>query len=503
MDWRKRIFCAVVLCLVSAAAFANKKNDTLNFGLESDLDSLDRYYSTSRTGVVIARHLFDYLFDRDPKTLEIKPLLAKSYKIVGDKSIEFDLRQDVVFHNGDKFDADDVIYTVNWALSPNSGIKNRNAIEWIDRAEKISQYKVRLVKKSSFPAALEYLASNLAIYPRHYHAKVGPKGFAAHPIGTGPYKFVEYAPGSRLTLERNEQYFKDGPKGSPAIKTLVGRTLPEKNTEVVELMSGGLDWIWRVPPEQSSKLKSNPNIVIRTYPTMRFDYLSFNVETSSPLVDLKVRQAIAHVVNREAIASNLIQGGSKMIHAACYPSQFGCTDDVAKYNFDLAKAKKLMAESSVPNGFNIDFYVYNVAGYRQYAEVIANNLRSIGINANITMLQYGTLRDKIRTGEAKFALSTWGSSSINDVAASTSVFFKNSPDNPTKDTEVVKLLSEGDDAIDPGVRKDRYKKALQKIASQVYWLPLWTQVINTASSKELNMPPNPDEIPRFYGARWN
>jgi peptide/nickel transport system substrate-binding protein len=502
MSWGKKI-CAAVLCLVSASALANKKSDTLTFGLESDLDSLDRYYSTSRTGVVIARHLFDYLLDRDPQTLQIKPLLAKSYKLVGDKAIEFELRHDVVFHNGDQLDADDVVYTVNWALSPSSGIKNRNAIEWIEKAEKIDQYKVRLIKKSSFPAALEYLASNLPIYPRHYHAKVGSKGFAANPVGTGPYKFVEYAAGSRLVLERNDQYFKDSPKGKPAIKTLVGRMLPEKNTEVVELMSGGLDWIWRVPPEQASKLKSNPNIVIRTYPTMRFDYLAFNVQTFSQMSDPKVRQAVAHVVNREAIASNLIQGGSKVVHAACYPTQFGCADDVTKYQVDLDKAKKLMAESSVPKGFSVDLFVYNVAGYRQYAEVIANNLKSIGINANITMLQYGALRDKIRTGEAKFALSTWGSSSINDIAASTSVFFKDTPDNPTKDAEVMKLLDEADNVTDPNVRKDRYKKALQRISSQIYWLPLWTQVINAASTKELNMPPNPDEIPRFYAARWN
>lgn len=499
----KKILGASLICLVSCTAFANKKNDTLTFGLESDLDSLDRYFSTSRTGVFMSRHLFDYLLDRDPKTFEIKPLLAKSYKLVGDRTIEMELRQGVTFHNGDAFDADDVVYTIKWALNPQSGIKNRTAIEWIERVEKIDQYKIRIIKNSAFPAALEYLAANLPIYPHKYHAKVGPKGMASNPVGTGPYKFVEYAPGSRLVLERNESYFPDGPKGKPMIKTLVGRMLPEKNTEIVELMSGGLDWIWRVPPDQASKLKSNANIVIRSNPTMRFDYLAFNVQTFSPLSDPKVREAMAHVINREAIAKSLIQGGSKVVHAACYPTQFGCTEDVSVYDLNLDKARQLMAASSVPKGFVVEFFVYNVAGYRQYAEVIANNLRAIGITANITLLQYAALRDKIRSGEAKFALSTWGSSSINDAAASTSVFFKSGPDNPTKDAAVEAALNEADNAIDGNVRKEKYKKALQRISSQIYWLPLWTQVVTTASSKDLNMPPNPDEIPRFYGARWN
>lgn len=502
MNWKK-IAAIGLLCVVSGAALANKKSDTLTFGLESDLDSLDRYYSTSRTGVILSRHLFDSLLDRDPKTFEIKPLLAKSYKLVGDHTIEMELRQGVTFHNGDAFDADDVVYTINWALKPSSGIKNRTAIEWIDRVEKVDQYRIRIVKNSAFPAALEYLAANLPIYPRKYHAKVGAKGMASNPVGTGPYKFVEYAAGSRLVLERNDSYFAASPKGKPTIKNLVGRMLPEKNTEIVELLSGGLDWIWRVPADQASKLKASPNLVVRSNPTMRFDYLAFNVQSFSPLADPKVREAMAHVINREAIAKSLVQGGSKVVHAACYPTQFGCSDDVAKYAVDLEKARQLIAASSVPKGFAVDFHVYNVAGYRHYAEVIAHNLRAIGITANITMLQYAALRDKMRSGEAKFVLSSWGSSSINDVAASTSVFFKAGPDNPTKDAGVEVALSEADNAFDPAVRKEKYKKALQRIASQIYWLPLWTQVVTTASSKELKMQSDPDEIPRFYAAQWH
>lgn len=502
MIW-KRIATFALLCFVSCTAVANKKTDTLTFGLESDLDSLDRYFSTSRTGVIISRHLFDSLFDRDPVTLEIKPLLAKSFRFVGNNAIEIDLRQDVTFHNGDAFDADDVIYTINWALNPASAIKNRNAIEWIDHVEKIGQFKIKIVEKAPFPAALEYLAANLPIYPHKYHQHVGAKGMAANPIGTGPYKFVEYASGSRLTLSRNDAYFTGGPKGKPAIKTLVGRMLPEKNTEIVELLSGGLDWIWRVPPDQAGKLKSKPGLLVRNDPTMRFDYLAFNAQSSSPLADLKVRQAIAHVVDRAAISKNLIQGGSKVVNAACYPTQFGCTADVASYPADLEKARQLMAASTVPNGFVTDFYVYNVAGYRKYAEVIANSLKSIGITANITMLQYAALRDKIRSGEAKFALSSWGSSSINDAAASTSVFFKAGPDNPTKDAQLDTMLNDADHSVDPSVRKEQYKKVLQRIATQVYWVPLWTQVVTSVSTSELHMPPNPDEVPRFYAATWN
>ena len=200
----KRVITVLVLVSVmvmfSATAMAGKKDDTLYFSWKKELETLDRYYNTAREGMVVSRQICDDLLYRDPDTLEYKPLLAKSYKWLDTTTMEFELRQGIKFHNGEKFDADDVVFTLNFMSNPENKVLVQRNVNWIDRAEKLGPYKVKLYLKNPFPSALEYLAGNLPIYPNEYYTKVGSQGFGLKPVGTGPYKVVEHELGRKIVF---------------------------------------------------------------------------------------------------------------------------------------------------------------------------------------------------------------------------------------------------------------------------------------------------------------
>ena len=187
------------------------------------------------------------------------------------------------------------------------------------KAEKLGPYKVKLYLKKPFPAALEYLGGNVPIYPNEYYAKVGPKGFGQKPVGTGPYKVAEIEPGKKIVFVKNEKYFKDSPKGQPAIGKLVQRTLPEMTTQIAELMTGGLDWIYMLTPEQAANLEKVRGIKVLRGEDMRIAFIQMDVTGrtgDTPFKDLRVRRAVNYAIDRQAISKNLVGGESRVVHAA-------------------------------------------------------------------------------------------------------------------------------------------------------------------------------------------
>lgn len=176
------------------------------------------------------------------------PALAESWEFTGPLTMEFTLRQGVKFHNGADFTAADVVETLNTVITPEYGTRYSISVDWIDNVEMLGDYKVRINMSKPFAGAVEMLADALPIYPHEFFAENGSAGIAATPIGTGPYKLVSQEPGIRYEMERFEDYYAGSPKGGATIDKITVRTIPEMNTQYAELMSGSLDWIWRIPP---------------------------------------------------------------------------------------------------------------------------------------------------------------------------------------------------------------------------------------------------------------
>ena len=495
-----RGLAALAIIFASSAAYADKANDTLDVAFTKELENVDSYFNSSREGVVMQRAVWDGLLYRDPKTNEYVGNLATNWKWIDDTTLEFKLRKGVKFHNGDDFTADDVVYTVDFVADPKNGVKTQRNVNWLKNAEKVDDYTVRIMLKAPFPAAIEYLSGPVSIYPKDYYAKVGPSGMGLKPVGTGPYKVESVDPGKHFVLVKNEDYF-DGPKGKPKIGKIDIRTIPDINTQLAELFSGSLDFIWQVPADQAEQMAQMGQFTVSNESTMRIGYISLDSagRTKSPLTDLKVRQAIEYAIDRKAVVDSLLKGKSKVLYTFCFPSQFGCTEDVPHYDYDPEKAKSLLAEAGYPNGFSIDF-----TGYRDqlYAEAIASYLQAVGIKANLKMMQYSALREANMKGEEPMSFQTWGSYSVNDASASVSQFFKFGDLDDNRDEKVRDWLDVADNSTDPEKRKEFYKKALTRIAEQALWVPLFTYNTNYIFTKEVDYQPTPDEVLRFIDMSW-
>ena len=249
-----------------------------------------------RIGVIIGANVWDTLVYRDPDTNEYKGQLAKSWKQVDDRTIDFELREGIKFHNGEPFDADSVVYTLNFVGNAANKVTAQQNVNWIEKAEKIGQYKVRLTTKKVFPAAIEFLAGPVVIHPAKYYQEVGPKGMNEKPVGTGPYKVTQYTPGKSITLEKNPDYFKDSPKPAAQIGKVEIRFIPDRQTQMAEALSGGTDFIMHVPKDQAEQAAKVATLQVVSGETMRIVFMQINSQDGTPapqLKDVRVRRAIA------------------------------------------------------------------------------------------------------------------------------------------------------------------------------------------------------------------
>ncbi|WP_296761442.1 ABC transporter substrate-binding protein [Sediminimonas sp.] len=505
-SWQKcgQGLAGVLLAATAAtgAAWADKANDTLRVAFTKELENVDSYFNSSREGVVLQRAVWDGLIYRDPATNEYKGNLATSWEWIDDTTLEFKLREGVTFHNGEAFNADDVVYTVNFVAKAENGVKTQRNVNWMESAEKVDDYTVRIHLKEKFPAAIEFLSGPVSMYPDEYYAEVGPSGMGLEPVGTGPYKVVSVVPGQRFVLERNDSYH-DSPKGQPSIANVDIRTIPDVNTQMAELFSGTLDLIWQVPADQAGKLAEMDRFTVKNESTMRVGYLTMDAAGRSgdtPFTDLRVRRAVNHAINREELVEALLKGASRVVSTPCFPSQFGCVEEAATtYEYDPKKARALLAEAGYPDGFTTELHAYR---NRDYAEAIMSYLNAVGIKTDFKFLQYSALRDLNMKGEVPLAFLTWGSYSINDASAMVSQFFKHGSLDDARDDQVLADLSVADSSTDPDTRVAHYAKAIERITDQAYWAPMFSYNTNYVFTNEVDYAPTPDEVLRFTTMSW-
>jgi peptide/nickel transport system substrate-binding protein len=277
--WRLTSLAACVILGSSAAlpAHAGKADNSIRFAHEQVLNHADPYFSATYIAGILGENVWDTLVYRDPRSGAYQGGLAVAWRSIDDRTLELDLRQGVVFHDGSPFGADDVVYTLNFVSRPENNAFNLNLVRWIDHVEKTGPYQVRLVAKAAAPAALAFLASRfIVIHPHDYYARVGPSGVNKQPIGTGPFRVVEHALGRYMVLERNARYFSGGPKAQPQVQRVEIRFIPDAQTRVAEVVTGGLDLIVNVGRDQAEQLRHEPGLAITSAPTESYAYLQMN-----------------------------------------------------------------------------------------------------------------------------------------------------------------------------------------------------------------------------------
>src|SRR6266852_3671995 len=228
---------------------------TLVIANQSDLESGHPFLNYQHNAESVIRHVFDNLLEATPDG-QLVPGLAESYRIVDDKTIEFKLRRGVKFHNGEDFNADAVKFSVERMQDPETKSGVAAGYKSIEKVSVVDPYTVQFNLAQPDAGLLWALAYQLAALPPRYYQEVGIQGFAQKPIGTGPYKFVEWVRGDHVTLEANENYWQGSPKGMPGVKTGIFRPIQEESTRVAALQSGQVQIARNIPSDLVASLET-------------------------------------------------------------------------------------------------------------------------------------------------------------------------------------------------------------------------------------------------------
>lgn len=490
--------------LATEPASAQKARDTLRIALGGSLEVIDPYYTGDReVTMVIGEMVFDTLIYRDPVSFEHKPLLATAWRWNDEVTLDLDLRQDVKWQDGQPFTADDVVYTFSYLLNPANKVWRPEWARWMKQVEAQGPHKVRIHLNTAFQPAVEYLSQVLPIMPKDFFGAGGVAGGNGRLVGTGPYKITGFQPGKGATLEKNPTYFTGGPKGTPSIGTVVVRNIPDQVTQIAELASGGIDWVWRLPSDQMERLGKAPGVEVSSGGTMRTFWFGFDA-AKGPFQDAKVRRAVAHAIDRETLVKELIGASSPVLNVPCYPTQFGCIDakDVPRFEYDVAKAKQLMAEAGKTAGFDTSIVIYAQGPNRMLAEAIQGYLRAINIKAGLSITSIKGFFEAVQEGKAPLKLESFGQYNINDVGVFLPEWFGGGNRDSVRDPALIQAFKEAAATGDAARRKALFQQASKTIVEKNYWVPLFIQAINYGHSKDVAFKAYDDENPRFYMTRW-
>ena len=481
----------VIGLVVVEGALAQKSKDTIRFGLYQPIKILDRIYNPHPETNLTAPAVFDNLLFYDAGERVYKPQLATSWKRIDKKTIDFNLRKNVKFHDGSDFDADDVVYMVKFVTDPKTKFRFKGSrFGWIAGVEKINRYKVRFKSKRPYAPILSRLATGLAIYPSDVHGALKVKSdFGRKPVGTGPYKVTKVDPNQGIFFEKNENYYNGG-KPAGKVKRLIARPIPDKQTQIAQLMAGGLDIMYNVPKDQGENLEGNPNLSITVSPTVSFVYVLFDSANRSGFghfAKKKVRKAVLHAIDRNALVKALVPSqlhGQPLQRAICHDWHVGCVSSIPPTRHNLSKAKDLLAEAGVPNGFDVEITTWGPS--RQIAEAVSGQLRKVGINAKVDHLKIGGFVKKRARGKVQMFVSLWDNGgAAPDVDVTAGFFFMKGSRNYMGDAELTASHIAGQVTFDLDKRKAIYQAAFDRVNDQAYMMPLVPLPVVLAHTKDI------------------
>lgn len=378
-----------------------------------DPRSLDPALSTDvPTGRAVAR-VFDGL-TRFTARAEVVPGLATRWDVSRDgRTYTFHLRAGVRFHDGTSFSARDVRHTFERVLDPRTKGGRGWPLYPILGAREFAAGKgrsiagLRVVDDSTVQFTL---TEPFAIFPKMLAMPVAaivprriPADFGEHPVGTGPWRFVEWRHDDYLKFARNPDYF----GGAPASDSLMARIIPEQSTAEAEFESGNVD-VLQVPPREGPSWKANDETrpLLQSAPSLRFIYAAINT-TRGPLRDPRVRQAINYAVDRRMLLERIWGGQGSLAAGVIPPSLAGYDSARAPYPYDTLRARALLREAGYPHGIRIELWTSQTEGFPRLAQTIQAYLAKVGIRATIVQRDASSMREAARNGKTDLALKDW------------------------------------------------------------------------------------------------
>ena len=411
---------ALLLCLAPLARPAHAQPKPVVVIQSGEAATLDWHMHCDKNAHEPDRQIFDTLLRRNPKTLQLEGNLAESWRTVNDTTWQFKLKRNVKFHNGEPFDAAAVKFSIERMLNPKQGAPGRTSIATIDHVDVVDPYTVNVVTKAPFPLLPVRMSpghcGTVGIVPPKYLAQVGDAGFAVKPVGTGPFKFVEWVKDERLVLEANKDYH----RGAPAIDRLIFRPVPELTTRVAALVSGQADLVSDIPPDQTGKIQSSGNAHVEISSLGGFVIMvkMTNYLMPGPWQDVRVRKAINYAIDMDTIIKTVLEGYGVVLGVPLEKEAFGFNPNIKWYGYDPERAKALLREAGYANGFEMTLHAPN-RRYMNDIEVMqamAQMLSKVGIKAKVEVWEQSVYTTKWRKRELLPAYMTRGAARASSTA---------------------------------------------------------------------------------------
>jgi len=460
------------------------RGGTLNVGYSADAVGLDPHLSTALNSELMFQMVYSGLLKVDD-SMAIQPDLAESWSVSEDGLVyTFTLRDGIKFHNGRAVSSDDVVYSFNRILSGGGAFSARFAD--VAKIENPDPRTVVFTLKRPFAPFLSVLATTkAAVVPEEAVKEHGDlQNFM---VGTGPFKFVEYRPGTSLTLERNPDYYDSG---KPYLDRMVIKVIPDEVTRIAALRTGEVDFTQITDPLSLQILDGDDSFKTEVVPLLRRSLLVLNVQ-DTPLSDVRVRQALSLALDRQEVV-DLALGGFGDISGP-FPSGLAAwalpLGEVPIYNEapNVEKAKQMLAEAGFADGFTLTTYA--APQYKSHipvAEVLQQQLAKIGVKLDIQVIEWGVLLD--HWGKGTFQTITMTYAGRSDPYFYTfERLHSNSPGNASrlKDPEIDRLSEEGMTTTDPAARKAIYDQLQVKMAEAAALIYVATETEQFAMRKEV------------------
>jgi peptide/nickel transport system substrate-binding protein len=380
-----------------------KQGGTLTVVRLSDATKLDPHFITDIPSAnIIYQKVYQGLVVPD-KDFKIQPLLAKEWTVVNDTTWEFKLRDDVTFHDGAPFNAEAVKTTFDRLLDPNTGSPQREKFAMIKEVKAVDEFTVQLLLAYPYAPLLSILASQEGSMISPKALAENPKKLSEHPVGTGPFVFEAWKSGQEISLKKNENYW--GKK--PNIDKVVFKVVPEDATRLAMIETGEAHINDQVPVTEIERIEASETMGLHRTEGLAVEYVGFNTK-KKPFDDVKVRKAISHAIEREAIIKGVYNNVGTLANVAMSPKVYGHSENVKPYEYDLNEAKKLLKEAGFENGLKLTLLTSDRKERINMAEVIQSQLKGIGVNVEIQVMEYGAYIEMINNGEHDLFIGGWG-----------------------------------------------------------------------------------------------
>jgi peptide/nickel transport system substrate-binding protein len=499
-----RIVLGALAALVLLAGVAPAQPKPVIVVQSGEAATLDWHMHCDKNAHEPDRQIFDTLLRRDLKTLKLEGNLAESWRLLNETTWQFKLRRGIKFHNGEPLDAAAVKYSIERMLNPKQGAPGRTSIATIDHVDVVDASTVNVVTSKPFPLLPVRMSpghcGTVGIVPPKYLEQIGDAGFAVKPVGTGPYKFVEWVKDERLVMEANRDWW--GWEGkAPTFERVVWKPIPDDFPRIVALEKGEVDIITNVPPDRMKSIAEGRGTRIVTAQATRYVVLSMNT-TQPPLSDKRVRQAMHYALDVPAIIKNLYAGMGKPFSGGVADTDFGYNAALKPYPYDAGKAKALLTQAGYGGG--VDLIVHAGTGTmvndKALIETIVDMWSRVGIRGRIEMMEMGA-RQRMNNERAvppSGLLLGNPQSTLLDADGSLWRIFHPTGFNgkywigSQPGQRFHDLMEQARYSLDPKKRKALYAEATAIIHEEKPWLELFQEVVVYGTSRRVAFKPRAD-----------